>query len=120
GIWLARFEAVTDVANRLDVNGIVRIGLDLRPQGGDAAVNTARRHDHGIAPNGVQDVIASERAPNARREVRQQAEFLGSELHFAAGAKELPRLEIQFEIAEAADGLRSRLSTPQEGVDARH
>jgi len=52
------FEAVPDIANRLDVGRAVRIGLDFRSKRRNATVDAARSNDNGVAPYRVQDVVA--------------------------------------------------------------
>ena len=51
------FEAVSKVANGLDINWEVRVGFDFGAQGGHTAVDTAGRHNDRIFPHGVQDVV---------------------------------------------------------------
>ena len=97
-----RLEAVADVADGADKEGVVRVGFDFGAESGDAAVDAARRDDDGVAPDRIEDVVARQGAAGSRGEIGEQAEFLGGQLDLLAAAVELVRGEIQLEIAEAA------------------
>ena len=62
-----RLEPIADVANRVDVGGLVRVRLDLRAQRGDASVDAAVGYKGEIAPDSVQDRVARAHAPGGRR-----------------------------------------------------
>jgi len=53
GVSLASLEAVAHVADGFDVDGVAGVGLDLGPQGGDAAVDAAWGDEDIVAPHGV-------------------------------------------------------------------
>jgi hypothetical protein len=69
-----------------------------------------------VAPHRIQNVVARQGAPRVRREVRQQAKFLGGQFDFPAAAKQLVRRQVQREFAEPCDALRPRFPAPQKGV----
>jgi hypothetical protein len=71
--------------------------------GGDAAVDAAGSDDDRIALDGVEDVVAGQRASGACGEVREQAKFLGGELDFRSGAEELVSGDVEFKLSEARD-----------------
>src|SRR5690348_17010548 len=68
----AGFEAVADVANCLNVPRLVRVFFYLGAQRGYASINAAGRHDNGVPPDRVQDVIARQSAAASRDEIREQ------------------------------------------------
>src|SRR2546421_80764 len=89
GAFLARefFETITNIAERMNELRMARIFFNLSSQGSDAAIDTARCDHHGIAPNGVQDVIPRQGAPLAEKEILQKPKLLGREVHFLTIAK---------------------------------
>jgi hypothetical protein len=81
----------------------MRIGLDLGPQRGHPTIDAARRHDHGVAPHGIEDIAASERAAHAAGEIGEQAELFRGERYLLAAPGKYVRGEVQLEIAEATE-----------------
>src|SRR4051794_12398050 len=57
--------------------------------------------DDGISPDALEQLSLGERFRTIQHERRQQLERLRLEVNFAAGLRELPRVEIQCERAEA-------------------
>jgi TonB family protein len=113
-------EPVTDIANRLDIDRIVRIGLDFRAQGGDAPIHTALRHRHGIPPDSVEDGVARQSAARPRGEVLEQPEFFRRELDFHSAPEKFVRRQAQLVIAEMADLRLCAFPPPQERIHPRH
>src|SRR6266404_5288600 len=75
------FEPVADIPYGLDKCRVSRVRLNLATKGGDAAVHTAVRYDHFIAPDGLQDAVAGQCAAGAFHKKLQQSKFFGGEIN---------------------------------------
>src|SRR5262245_44429288 len=56
-----RLEAVTDLADRVNVDRVARVFFNLRAQRCYAAIDAAAGDDHGPSPYGIQDIVARKR-----------------------------------------------------------
>ena len=107
--FLPRLKPVADIADGVDERRVVRVGLDLGAQGGDAAVDAAGRHHDGAAPDHVQNVVAGECAALPGHQVLQQPELLRGQLDLFAPAEQLVRGQVQLIVAKSRNGRLLRL-----------
>src|SRR5271157_2220765 len=53
------FETVAGAADRLEVAGILRVGFDFLPDATDINIHGAGSHVGGVAPDGVEQMVAA-------------------------------------------------------------
>src|ERR1035438_2005754 len=105
---------IPNIPDGLNEPGVVRVPLDLAPQGGDTAVHAAIGHNYFVAPNGGQDAVPRQRPARALHEELQQSELLGSQLDLAPLLEQLVGRQIEAEFAELIAGCFRPLA-PQKG-----
>src|SRR5208337_3358522 len=115
-VALGKFEAVAGAAPRHEIVRILRINLDFLADASHIDVARARSDETGIAPNGVEQVIAAEDPAGLARQVVQQAEFGGSGGDQLAAHSQLHGVGVDDDVFKADYGRRSGpLETPQHG-----
>src|SRR5262245_9274907 len=88
------FEKIAGAANRLQVNGIFRIGLDLFAQATDIDVDTARRDEAFGAPDGVEQLVSREDAVGPRRQIVDETKLQRAQCEHLARAQDAIRRRI--------------------------
>ena len=81
---LRGLEAVANIADGLNQGRLLRIRLDLVPQGRDAPIHAATGDDDLMAPDLVDDIRARQRPVGAAQEIGEHAELFGGERDFFA------------------------------------
>jgi hypothetical protein len=114
-----RFEAISGAAHGFQIARIFRVGLDFFADAADVNIDRTRRHVSGVAPDGVEQVVAAEDASLVAREVIEQAKFGGRGRDQAAAHHERHGRGIDFNVADFHGTRRQRpLEAAQHGLDA--
>ena len=72
-----RLEAVAGAAHGFQVARILRVGLDFFADAADVDIDRARGHIGGVAPDGVEQMVAAEDASLVAGEIVEQAKLGG-------------------------------------------
>jgi hypothetical protein len=72
-------KSITNVANRLNENWIVRIRLDFTPQSRDAAIHAAISDNHFVSPDAIKYGVASQSPACVPDEKIEQAKLFGGQ-----------------------------------------
>ena len=73
-----QFEAIAGAAHGLEIARILRVDLDFLTDAAHIDIDRAGRDKAGVAPDGVEQVIAAEDAAGMAGEVVEQAKLGGS------------------------------------------
>src|SRR5580704_846558 len=118
---LRGLEAVAGAAHGLEIAGIFRVGLDLLADAADVNVDRARGDVGGVAPDGVEKVIAGKHASLVAREIIEQAELGGGGGYGVAAHGESHGRGIDFDVADLhGTGRKRALEAAQHGFHAGH
>src|SRR5271169_5715870 len=113
-------EAVAGAADRFQIARVLGVRLDLFADAADVDVDGAGSDVGGIAPDGVEQMIAAENASLVAREIIEQAEFGGGRGNQVSAYGEGHGRRIDFDIADFhRAGRQGTLEAPQHSLDAR-
>ena len=97
------FEAVTGPANRSEVGRVVGIVLYLLPEAPDVDIDRTGSNVLGVAPNGIEELIAGEYAPGVANKPIKQAKLGGSGGNAGTTNTQDHGSAVDFEVADAGD-----------------
>jgi hypothetical protein len=118
---LGKLEAVAGAAHRFQVARILRIDLDLLTDAAHINVDRTRSDEAGIAPDGVEQVVAAEDPAGMARQVVQQPELGGRGGGQLAAHLQLHGVGVDDDLFKADDrGRGGPLKAAQHGLDAGH
>src|SRR6185437_11425097 len=118
---LGHLEAVARPTHCLEVTRALRVALDLLTDTPDIDIDRARRHEAGISPDRIQQVVAAEDAPRMPRKIVKQTELRSRGGGQLTANLELHRAGIDDDFLEADyRGCGWPLEAPQHSLDARN
>src|SRR5260370_6016533 len=114
-------KAVAGPPYRLQVTRILRIGLDLFTDAPHINVHRARRDVRRIAPDGVEQLVASKNASGVPHEVVEQSEFSGRGRHLFPANRQGHCARINMDFVNLGwERWQRPLKTSQYRFDASH
>src|SRR2546430_15172364 len=94
------FEQIPRAANRFQMHGVFRIGLDFLAQAANVNVHAARRDESIRSPDRIEQLIPSKDAVWARSKVIEQPEFERAERYGFAGMADAIGRRINRQLAD--------------------
>src|SRR5579883_972420 len=72
---LRALQSIPDAAQRFQIPRMARVRFEFLPQAANVDIDRSRRHERGLLPHGIQQLVAREHPSPMRRQILQQAEF---------------------------------------------
>jgi len=115
-------EVVTGPTHGLEVARTLRVRLDLFANATGVDIHRTRCHVSGIAPDGLEQLVASKDAADVVGEIIEQPELRGSGGHEGAAHDEGHGAGIDFDVTDFDGRLRQErpFETTQYGLNPRH